>query len=312
MRSSKLVVARSLAAVHNFTALIAVNPGMRLRENRTLVLAALSGAILLPVAASWAAGGKSGQEIRAAYRVDLAAFNLGKLQVTANVNGSDYEMRADGRFSLVSSMLFSATGKTTSAGGWSKTGPRPAKFTYSFENGKKKETRELRFAKGAVSEISIVPPRNKTGHGRVPVTKDQLKNVLDPFTAAFLSVRSEVPSGDLKVCDRTLKVFDGTQRFDIVLKPKRVESVSKGPSGLSGPVAVCQARYVPVSGYRPDQPGVKFVSENEDIEVWLVSPPGSALHLPYKIVMPTTWGTGLVTLTEIKTSSPASAARAGD
>ena len=276
---------------------------MRLKGKRNVV-AALVGVLALPGAGSLVAWGGSGQEIRAIYRVDLAAFSLGEMKVSASLNGSAYEMQANGRFSLIAGMLFRASGKTASEGEWSKAGPRPAKFTFSFEDGKKKETRELRFAKGAVSDVSIVPHKKKNARNRVPVTKDQLRNVLDPFTAAFLSVHSEAPSGDLKVCERTLKVFDGQQRFDIVLKPKRVESAAKGVNGLSGSVAVCQVRYVPIAGYRPNNAGVKFVSENEDIEVWLVSPPGSALHLPYKIVMPTAWGTGSVNLTALEIGAP--------
>jgi hypothetical protein len=277
---------------------------MRLRGKRNVVLAAVVGVLALPGAGSLVAWGGSGQEIRATYRVDLSAFSLGEMKVSASLNGSAYEMQANGRFSLITGMLFRASGKTTSEGKWSKAGPRPAKFTFSFEDGKKKETRELRFAKGAVSDVSIVPHKKKNARNRVPVTKDQLRNVLDPFTAAFLSVRSDAPSGDLKVCERTLKVFDGQQRFDIVLKPKRVESAAKGVNGLFGSVAVCQVKYVPIAGYRPNNAGVKFVSENEDIEVWLVSPPGSALHLPYKIVMPTAWGTGSVNLTALEIGAP--------
>jgi hypothetical protein len=278
---------------------------MRLRGNRAVFLAALLG--------SWSlaqAGTSTAEEIRATYRVSLSAFSLGELKVAASLNRSAYDMQADGRFSLISGMLFRVSGQTASKGEWSKAGPRPAKFTFSFDDGKKKESRELRFSRGAVSDVTILPHKKKNARNRVPVTKDQLRNVLDPFTAAFLSVRSEAPSGDLKVCERTLPVFDGQQRFDIVLKPKRVESVGSGVDGLSGPVAVCQVKYVPIGGYRPNNKGVKFVSENEDIEVWLVSPPGSAVHLPYKIVMPTAWGTGSVTLTEFAIGT--SGARRGD
>lgn len=283
---------------------------MRLRGNRAVFLAALLAAGSLAQAGGSAAVGAAGQEIRATYRVSLSAFTLGELKVAASLNGSDYDMQADGRFSLITGMLYSASGSTTSAGNWSKAGPRPAKFTLRFEDGKKKERRELRFTRGSVADVTIVPRKKKNARTRVPVTKDQLRNVLDPFTAAFLSVWSEAPSGDLKVCERTLPVFDGQQRFDIVLKPKRVESAGKGVDGLSGPVAVCQVKYVPIGGYRPNNKGVKFVSENEDIEVWLVSPPGSAVHLPYKIVMPTAWGTGSVTLTEFAIGT--SGARRGD
>jgi hypothetical protein len=246
-------------------------------------------------------------ELRATYRVDLAALNLGEFHVNASFKGPAYEMRAKGRFSLLAGMLYRASGKTMSTGEWSKGAPQPAKFALSYENGKKKEARELRFADGAVRDITIVPPKRLNPRRRVPVTQEQLEHVLDPLTAAFLSAHSDGPPGDLAVCQRRVPVFDGTQRYDIVLKPKRPDIVGRdAPSALAGPVAVCQVRYVPISGYKRDHPGVKFVSENEDIEVWLTPVAQTALYIPYRIVMPTAWGAGAVTLTDIEIGFPPS------
>jgi hypothetical protein len=279
---------------------------MALLRAWVVVLAALVGAWGLWHAGSLAAGGPSRDQIRATYRVDLSALNLGELHLTASFNGSAYEMQAKGKFSLITGMLYRASGKTMSKGEWSKRGPRPTKFRLSFESGSKKEQREMSFANGAVSDISIVPRKKQNPRRRVPVTKDQLVNVLDPLTAAILSARADGPAGDLEICERTVPVFDGQQRFDLVLKPKRTDSLGNGaPAALSGPVAVCQVRYLPIAGYRPNQSGVKFVTENEDIEVWLVRLPNTALYLPYRVVMPTAWGTGSVTLTKLKMGSSA-------
>ena len=30
-------------------------------------------------------------------------------------------------------------------------------------------------------------------------------------------------------------------------------------------------KFVPLGGYRPDHPGIKYMSQNDDIEVWLAS-----------------------------------------
>jgi hypothetical protein len=274
---------------------------MRLKACCALAAAALLGAWGLWPAGSLAEDRPAEAEIRATYRVDLAALNLGEFHVNASFKGPAYEMRAKGRFSLLAAMLYRVSGKTASRGEWSKGAPQPAKFTLSYDNGKKKEQRELRFEDGAVSEITIVPKKKFNPKRRIPVTKEQLEHVLDPLTAAFLSAASNRPPGDLAVCDRTLPVFDGTQRFDIVLRPKRSDVVgSDAPAALAGPVAVCQVKYVPISGYKPNHAGVKFVSENEDIEVWLTPVPRTALYIPYRIVMPTAWGAGAVTLTDIE------------
>jgi hypothetical protein len=239
-------------------------------------------------------------QITATYRVDLAAFNLGYFHLSAKLKGQAYELQAQGRFSLITGMLYRASGRTTSTGKLSRVGAIPSRFTVNYKGGSKKEERRLSFVDGAVDKVSIVP-RKKRNPRSVPVTADQLEHVLDPLTAAFLSVRYNGSLSYLNICRQTVPVFDGKQRFDIILTPKRSESAEESaPSGLSGPLAVCRVKFVPIGGYRPDHPGIKFMTQTDDIEVWLVSVPRTSLYIPYRIVVPTAWGSGLITLSEIK------------
>ena len=71
---------------------------MRLRKSQAIVLVALLGAWGLFAAGGLAARGQAGGQIRATYRVDLAAFNLGELRLIAKLNGSAYEVQANGKF----------------------------------------------------------------------------------------------------------------------------------------------------------------------------------------------------------------------
>ena len=62
-----------------------------------------------------------------------------------------------------------------------------------------------------------------------------------------------------------MPIFDGKQRFDLVLTPKRKIRLDKDePAGGSKSAIVCQVKYKPISGFKPDHPGVKFMMENED------------------------------------------------
>ena len=239
-------------------------------------------------------------QIVATYDAGLAGLSLGEFKVTATFEGSVYEMAADGRFSLLAGLLYKASGKTTSSGRLTEASPRPARYTLSYEDNKKSQQLQMSFARGAVSNVSIVPSK-KPNPRNVPISAEQLKDVLDPLTAAFLSVRSDAPAGDLEVCRQTIRVFDGRQRFDLALTPKRTETLGRvAPKGLSGQVAVCRVRYQPIGGHRPDHPGVQFMMKTDETEVWLVPMPGMGLYMPYKILVPTGWGSGTVTLTGIK------------
>jgi hypothetical protein len=237
-------------------------------------------------------------QIWATYKVGLAGVNLGEFHLSVSFQGPTYEMHAEGRFSLLLGWVYSATGTTTSTGSLTRAGPEPSTFTVSYEGGDKKEQRRMSFAHGAVSEVSITPPK-KQGRRRVPVTKEQLKDVLDPLSATFLHSGSDHP-----VCDKTMPVFDGRLRFNIVLSPKRADSLPKtAPTDLSGSAAVCEVKFVPIGGHKPDNPAIKFVSQTDQIEVWLVPLPQTVVYVPYLIIGPTPLGRASVILAEIKISN---------
>jgi hypothetical protein len=238
--------------------------------------------------------------IVAVYRVDLAGFNLGNFRLTTQFRGSDYEMRGEGRFSVLQGLIFEWRGITASRGRLSETAPEPSMYSLNFRGGDKSQQLRMTFDGGAVTQISRVPRKRYNPHV-IPPTKEQLEGVLDPMSAAFLYARSENPNGDLKVCEQTVPVFDGEQRFNLILKPKRTARLQKNAStGYSGYAAVCRVKFIPISGYRPDNPGIKLMSETNEIEVWLVSLPGTEMYVPYRIVLPTPVGYGSANATSFQ------------
>ena len=242
----------------------------------------------------------SANRITAVYRVDLAGFNLGDFRLTTQFRGTDYEMRGEGRFSVLAGLVFDWRGTTASKGRFNGTGPEPAMYSLNFEGGDKSQQLRMTFDGGAVTKIARVPKKRPNPHV-IPITKEQLEGVLDPMTAAFLFARSGNPNGDPKVCDQTIPVFDGEARFNLILKPKRTVKLQKNSStGYSGFAAVCRVKFIPISGYRPDNPGIKLMSETNEIEVWLVSLPGTEMYVPYRIVLPTLVGFGYATSTSFQ------------
>ena len=64
--------------------------------------------------------------------------------------------------------------------------------------------------------------------------------------------------------------------------------------GYKGPVLVCKARYVPISGHRALRPATKFMEENKDMSVWLVPLEGQRLLVPVRIAVRTMIGLSVV------------------
>lgn len=247
--------------------------------------------------------------ILAVYRVDLAGVNLGDFRLTTVFHGYDYEMQGEGRFSLLGGLLYSWSGSTASKGKVTDTGPQPAMYAFTSHDGDGSQHLHVTFDDGAVTKVSMSPTVKPTVP-IIPVTKEQLEGVLDPVTAVFLYAHSENPNGDPKVCDHTVPVFDGEQRYDLVLKPKRTVKLRKDAStGYSGFAAVCGVKFKPISGYQPDDPDIKLMSQTKEIEVWLVSLPGTAMYVPYRIVLPTFAGSGSLTSTSFRIQSGAKRAK---
>jgi hypothetical protein len=270
---------------------------------------ALSGAPAVQEAVAEYSIGQASR-ISAIYRVELAGFNLGNYRLTATFNGDDYEMRGEGRFSVLQGLIYNWTGSTASRGKVTGNGPTPSMYALSYKGSDKAGQLRMTFNAGVVTEVSMVPRKRPNPHV-IPVTRSQLEGVFDPMTGAFLMAQSENPNGDPKVCNQTIPVFDGEQRFNLVLTPKRTVKVQKNAStGYSGFAAVCRVKFIPISGYRPDNPGIKLMAETNDIEVWLVSLPGTALYVPYRIVLPTLVGYGSATSTSFQVARGARRASA--
>ena len=231
----------------------------------------------------------------ATYDVAFAGFSLGELQLDARFEGPSYKMKGEGKFSLFLVKTYKSGGTAASTGRLQNQGPEAASFTVNYESDDKKEERRISFKGGDVKDFSINPPK-KPGKKRVPVTAQQLRDVLDPLSAAFLHMQTGA-----SVCDDTMPVFDGRLRYDLVLQPKRTDDLpSEAPRGLAGPVQVCAVKFVPVSGHKPDNPAIQYLSKTDRIEARLVLLPKTPLYVPLWIGVPTVIGSAAVTLTGIK------------
>jgi hypothetical protein len=245
----------------------------------------------------------------AVYRVDIGSFNLGNFTLTTTFRGEDYQMRGEGRFSVLQGLIYEWHGITASTGRVTSAGPEPAMYAFNYsDSGKKIERLRITFDGRSVTGVSIIP-RSPPLPRTVPVRSEQLEGVLDPMSA-FLTAKSDNPNGDLNVCNHTLPVFDGRQRYDLVVTPKRLTYVQRTtPTGYGGPAVVCAVKFIPIAGHQPDNPGIRLMAASDDIEVWLIPVRGSTMYMPYRIVLPTPvgYGTALVTSIQVAGQRRASA-----
>jgi hypothetical protein len=250
--------------------------------------------------------------ITAVYRVDLGSFNLGNFKLTTTFRGEDYQMRGEGRFTVLSGLLYEWRGVMAGSGRVTNAGPEPAMYAFNYSDSAKMwERLRMTFEGRSVSGVTIAPSRRPLPR-TIPVTQEQLEGVLDPMSGAFLTANSDNPNGDINVCNHTLPVFDGRARFDLVVTPKRVTRVKRTtPGGYGGPAVVCAVKFIPIAGHQPDNPGIRLMAQSNEIEVWLIPVRNTNMYVPYRIVLPTPagYGTAMVTSIQVSGARRASAER---
>ena len=146
--------------------------------------------------------------------------------------------------------------------------PKPAAFAFDFKANSKVGSTKMDFADGVVADIRHTPPPVPKP-GTVPLRQQHLKGVLDPLSAIMVVARGSNPNP----CDRRLPIFDGKERFDLVLSYKGQMKVSEQqPSGQPAMAHVCRVKYQPIAGHKVDTEN-SFMATKDAIEVALA--PGS-------------------------------------
>lgn len=260
-------------------------------------VAAVIGAGLLASAGPASADG----QLEAKYALSLAGIEVGRAEVIVNAIDAGYDILGTGRVTGVLRAISSGKGSAAARGGLTAGKSIPRLFVVSARADGKDEIIKFAITDSGVKDLDVTPPP-KPYPDRIEITDAHLVNVTDPLTGAFVSVPGKGDMLSAAACDRTVPVFDGRQRYDIVLSFERVEDVAI-EKGFSGKAVVCQVRYVPVAGHRPTRSTVKYMQENKDMTVWLVPIAGTRLMAPFKVQVATLVGTVLFEATSFKTEA---------
>ncbi len=237
------------------------------RSSRRLVagIAALSAIIL-------AAGpaGAGTVDLRVTYAASISGIPVGKANVEAQLAGSEYAITGSGRVAGITALFADGKGRIQVNGKLQDQVIRPARYSQTIIEDKKK-TLDMTFSGTQVINVTMTldkkkkkraqkNPKKKKGSRAIPVTEQHKKDVIDPLSVFLLPAAEMTGEG---VCNRTLPLFDGEQRFDVVMTFDR-KSVHD-----TRPVFVCSIAYRPIAGHKPGKKSVEFMVNNKKMEVWL-------------------------------------------
>jgi hypothetical protein len=279
-----------------------------LRSRGGAIPRALCSWLTIGALAAVSPGPAAADFLRARYSVSLIGLPLGIAGVTATLEPNSYHVEADAKLSGLASLISSAKGAASASG--VITLGRLAPSTYATTSANAKSTRTVRMGMnaGTVRAVDISPPIIDDSSDRVPVTEADKRNIIDPMSAVVMPVPSGQPLVGPAACNRSIPVFDGYSRFDIVMSYVGTREVKA--KGYSGPVSVCRVRYVPVAGYRRDRKATQFMADNNQIEVWLAPIENAHVAVPFRISVMTPIGTTVIEAAEFHVEASEKAADA--
>jgi len=268
------------------------------RATRSIVLSVLAASIAGGASAEAAGHGK----LQARYVASLASIPIGKGVWTIDVADDQYTASASGKTTGILQVFTGGHGSV--AGRGTVNGGRPISSVYgaTIISDRKSDHVRMSVAGGNVKEFSAEPPWPETPD-RVPITEAHRRNVADPMSATLIAVNGSGDPVKPEACQRTLSIFDGRGRFDLVLSFKRMDRV-RSEKGYEGPVVVCAVRYHPISGHRPNRAAVRYLMEQRDIEVSYAPLAGTRVLVPYRVSVPTALGAAVLEAVEFVASPP--------
>ena len=268
----------------------------RLRSAGRLALAALCG-----LAVAWGAKPAAAQgKLEAQYEATLSGIPVGKGAWTIDIQEDVFSAAASGGTSGLLKTIANGSGTGASQGRVVNGALVATAYQATTTTSKKTEEIHITLDKGNVKEFGIVP-EPPVDPDRIVVTEAHRRGVWDPMTASLLRVPG---TGDVltpEACHSSAAVFDGRMRYELKLDFKRMESV-KAEKGYHGPVLVCSLFFVPVAGYIPDRPVIKYLAAQRNIEIAFAPVAGTRFLVPFWLKVPTPLGPAMLEATSFITA----------
>lgn len=256
-------------------------------------------ALITPLLLVPPAGAAAEVRLRGDYVVSLFGITIGRGGWDVRIAAGHYIATGQGRSAGLAVLVSSGQGQASADGAIQGGKPGPRRYDYTSTTTQKYDEIHFQLQNGLVRDLRIDPPQGRH-RKRVPLEPRHMENVFDPIGGLLMPNLTPIgptPIGPTPIgpatCARVLPVFDGRMRYDLHFSFLRMEQV-KTDIGYAGPVAVCAVRFVPLAGHVPNRPAIQYMMGLTTMEIWLAPVAGTALAVPWKIVIPTPYGTALL------------------
>jgi hypothetical protein len=222
------------------------------------------------------------------YSIALAGLPLARASFYTEVEKNHYTISGTLKSAGLVDIFSRTAGQTRVSGVIIRDRLRATEYSMSYRSGKKARAISVIFRNGNVVRASMTPKRTPLPKNWVPVTRGDMRNVLDPLSGLIIPAKR-------RVCPNTLPIFDGESRLDIQLSAKGTRNFRT--KGFEGEVIVCGVRFVPRAGYRKGREDVEYLRRLATIEIWFAKAETVDVYAPVYARIPTKIGPVIVSAT---------------
>jgi hypothetical protein len=271
----------------------------RLAEAALRVLGSLCAGAFMLLAAPHSASAQG--RLDAHYEATLAGIPVGKGAWTIDISDDQFSASAFGGTAGLLKAFAGGTGTGAAQGRVVNGALVSTNYSATTTTSKKSEAIRMVLSGGNVRE-SAIEPEPPVDPDRIPVTDAHRRGIYDPMSGAMLRVPGTADPLSPEACRTGAAIFDGRMRYDLKLDYKRMETV-KAEKGYHGPAVVCSVYFSPVAGYIPDRPVIKYLAAQRNIEIAFAPVAGTRILVPFRMVIPTPFGTAMLEATQFITQA---------
>lgn len=222
------------------------------------------------------------------YSVSLIGLPVAYLKFKTEIDGASYKISGNLRTSALTNIVSKSRGNASVSGKFGKDRLRASRFSVAYTADAKTHKTEIRFNNGNVSSATNTPKRKRTAADWVPISAEDMREVLDPLSGLVFPASA-------RVCPSSLPIFDGETRVTLHLKPKGVRPFRT--KGFKGDAIVCAIRFVPQAGYRKGSSAIRYLQKLTKMEVWFAKHEQGGFYAPVYAKVPTKIGQVVVAAT---------------
>lgn len=259
---------------------------------RRLALLPLLGALVLGLAPPvGAAKRQAARTVATRYAITLIGLPVGRADFNTTIDGDSYRVAGTLSSGGLANLVSRTSGTSEVTGRIKGNRLFAERYRLDYMSDKKSWRSDVRYRSGTVRSVSVAPAVRKPERSDyVPVTKKQLASVVDPLSGLMIKPGKDPAA----VCRRTVPFFDGWSRINLVMsaggtRPFRAD-------GFQGEATMCNVRIEAVGGYRKSSASLQWL-ENQTVQIWFAQVPGSDIHAPVYVRIPTKVGALSLTAT---------------